>query len=170
MEASLFVLAAILVLRVFGARLKPLPVCSAFLTISCCLAQSAKVEPGSIAGEVFTKSADGQRELVPGAHITLRSAVERQTESDAIGRYRFDQLPPGRYTADATAPGLNGSAAAEVRAGEIATIEIPMELTAVTSSVNVTATESAMSAVETPSAQSTTIAQSTRSPTGRSRN
>ena len=89
---------------------KLLRLCPVFLTIASCLAQSPTLTPGSIAGEVFNIGADGQRAVVPGAHISLRGLVERQTESDAIGQYRFELLPPGRYTAEATAPGLNGSA------------------------------------------------------------
>ena len=117
--------------------------------------------PGSIAGEVFTTSPDGQRGLVPGAHVTLRGLVERQTESDAIGRYRLELLPPGRYTAEATAPGLIGTVPVDVVAGETAAAAIPMGLTTVASSVTVTATDSAVSTVSAPSAQSTTITQST---------
>ena len=121
-----------------------------------------RVAPGSIAGEVFTTSADGQRELVPGAHVTLRGPVERQTESDASGPYRFELLPPGRYTAEATAPGLRGTVTVDVAAGETAAAAIPLELTTVTSSVTVTARDdSAVSTVSDASAQSTTITQST---------
>ena len=123
--------------------------------------KAADLVPGSIAGDVFTKSPDGQRELVPGAHIVLRGPVERQAESDAVGQYRFEALPPGRYAAEATAPGLNGSAAVDVAAGNTASLSIPLELTTVTNSVTVTATDSAVSTVSTQSVQSTTIEQST---------
>ena len=119
--------------------------------------------PGSIAGEVFTTGPDGQRGLVPGAHVTLRGLVERQTESDAMGRYRLDLLPPGRYTAEATAPGLRGTVPVDVVAEETAAAPIPLELTTVASSVTVTATaaDSAVQTVTEDSAQSTTISQST---------
>ena len=119
--------------------------------------------PGSIVGEVYTTSQDGQRELVPGARLTLRGVVERQAESDAVGRYHFDQLPPGRYTAEAAAPGLTGTVPVEVLAGETASLAIPMELRMVTSSVTVAAaaTDSTVSTLAASSAQSTTITQST---------
>ena len=117
--------------------------------------------PGSIAGEVSTTGPDGRRELVPGAHVTLRGLVERRTESDAIGRYRLELLPPGRYTAEATAPGLRGTVPVDVVAGETAAAAIPMALTTVTSSVTVTATDSTVPTVSAQSAQSTTITQST---------
>ena len=135
---------------------------SIFIALSC-LAQDANVTPGSVAGEVFTTGSDGQHEMVPGARLTLRGSVERDAESDAIGRYRFDQVPPGRYTAEATAPGLKGTVAVDVVAGETAAASIAMELTAVTSSVTVTAAaaDATLATVTAPSAQTTTITQAT---------
>jgi len=139
--------------------LKRLWFCSAFLAISCCLAQDANPVPGSIAGEVFTTASDGQREMVPGAQLILRGAVERQTQSDAIGRYRFELVPPGRYTVEASAPGLKGTEPVDVAAGQSVTTAIRLELTTVTSSVTVTAADSAVATVSVPSGQSTTISQ-----------
>ena len=146
-----------------NARLSCLWFVSAFVALTCCLAQEARVAPGSIAGEVFTTSSDGQRELVPGARVIVRGPVEREAESDAIGRYRLELVTPGRYSAETTAPGLKGTVPVEVVAGETAAAAIPMELTTVTSSVTVTAaaTESAVSTVSESSAQSTTITLST---------
>ena len=117
--------------------------------------------PGSIAGEVFNVGTDGQKAVVPGALISVRGPVERQTESDADGQYRFELLPPGRYMADATAPGLKGALQVDVAAGQTAAGEIPLALTVVTSSVTVTATDEAVAAVSVQSAQSVTITQST---------
>ena len=111
--------------------------------VSLLLCTGCEVTPGSIAGEVFNIGADGQRAVVPGALISLSGLVERQTESDAIGQYRFELLPPGRYTAEATAPGLKGAVPVDVAAGETAAAPISLELTAVTTSVTVTATDSA---------------------------
>jgi hypothetical protein len=87
--------------------------------------------------------------------------MERRTESDAEGSYRFELLPPGRYTVDATAPGLRGEVTLEVTSKETATAAIRVELTTVTSSVDVTATDSPLALVSSESAQSTTITQST---------
>ena len=150
----------------FEARLtyqlaKLLRFCPVLLAIACCVAQSADLAPGSIVGEVFTKSPDGQRELVPGAHIVLQGPVARQAESDAVGQYRFEVVPPGRYTAEATVTGLNGSATVDVEAGKTASLSISLELTTVTNSVTVTATDSSVATVSTQSVQSTTIAQAT---------
>ncbi len=143
------------------ARARALGFCLVFLTLSCCFAQDPKPAAGSIAGEVFNIGADGQRAVVPGAHINLIGPVERQTESDATGQYRFDLLPPGRYTVEAASPGLAGRLPVDVAAGETAAAAIPLELTTVTSSVTVTAAESGVAAISDQSAQSTTISQST---------
>ena len=144
-----------------GQTVKLLGLCSAFLTVACCLAQEPKATPGSVAGEVFTTGPDGQRAFAPGAHISLRGGLEQETESDAIGRYRFDLLPPGRYTLEAAAPGLKGSVMVDVASGETASAPLPLELTAVASSVTVTAAESSVETVSAQSAQSTTITQAT---------
>jgi len=126
-------------------------------------AQDAILTPGAIAGEVFTTGTDGQREVVPGAQIHLRGPVERQTESDAIGRYQFELVPPGRYTAEATSPGLSGTVDVEVAVGASVTAGIPVALTAVKSSVTVNANDapSIVPTVSAQSAQSTTISEKT---------
>ena len=160
MDSSLCVLGCIAVVFCL-ARVKRLWFCPVFFTLACCLAQDANVAPGSIAGEVFNTGADGQRAVVPGALINLRGPVERRMESDASGQYRFELLPPGRYTAEATAPGLKGAVPVDVAAGETAAAAIPLELTVVTSSVTVTASDDAVSTVSTQSAQSMTITQAT---------
>ena len=161
MSSSYCLLVSNAVARFCAARVIALAFCLAFLTLFCCFAQDSKPAPGSIAGQVFNIGTDGQRGVVPGAHINLSGPVQRQTESDAVGQYRFELLPPGRYTAEATAPGLAGKLSVDVTAGETAAAAIPLDLTTVTSSVTVTATESAVSAVTDQSAQSTTINQST---------
>ena len=155
------VLAGFAVLAFCVALRKPLLFCSVVLTLACCFAQEARLPAGSIAGEVFNIGPDAQRAVVPGAHINLSGPVQRQAESDATGQYRFDLLPPGRYTAEAATPGLAGKLSVDVAAGETAAASIPLELTTVTSSVTVTATDSGVSAMSEQSAQSTTITQAT---------
>jgi hypothetical protein len=142
-------------------RARALASCLVFLTCGCCFAQDPKPAQGAIAGEVFNIGADGQRSVVPGAHINLTGPVERQTESDATGQYRFDLLPPGRYTVAAASPGLAGKLPVDVAAGETAASAIPLELTTVTDSVTVNAAEPGVAAISEQSAQSTTISQST---------
>ena len=131
---------------------------SALLSLACCFAWDGNVVPGSIAGEVFTIGADGQRALAPGVHVSLHGPVARETESDAGGRYRFELVAPGRYKVEATTPGLSGTGTVDVAAGETAAAPIHLDLTTVTSSVTVTRADSG---VQATSAQSTTITQST---------
>src|SRR5689334_10680059 len=100
--------------------------CSMLVAFSCCFAQNAKISPGSISGEVFNTSADGQRAVVPGAHISLSGPVERQMESDAMGQYRFEQLPAGKYGVEATAPGMAGTVTVDVAVGQTATAPISL--------------------------------------------
>ena len=136
-------------------RVKAIGLCMVLLTLGCCFAQDPKPVPGSIAGEVFNIGPDGQRAVVPGAHISLSGPVERQTESDATGQYRFELLPPGRYTAEASAPGLAGKLSVDVAEGVMVAAAIPLELTAVTSSVSVTAAESNVATVSTETSPAT---------------
>src|SRR5581483_6724734 len=112
------------------ARMRPLWVCAAMLAVTYCRAQDTSLV-GSIAGEVYTKGADGQREVVPGAHINLHGPVERQAESDAIGRYRFELLPPGKYVVEGTAPGLSGDLTMNLGEREAADVPVCLALTGV---------------------------------------
>jgi hypothetical protein len=128
------------------------------VTCACCFAQEAEVLPGAIDGEVFTGSVDGQRTMVPGAHVTLRGPIAREMAADAYGRYRFEREPAGRYTVEASAPGLSGTVTVDVAAGATTAAAIQLKLDAVTSAVTVTGAESGVPAA---SAQSTTINQST---------
>lgn len=126
-----------------------------------CSAQTPAVETGSIQGEVFIKSDDGQRSLVPGMHIALRGPESKETESDAYGRYSFAAVHPGAYTVEANAQGLNGNVAVEVRAGEIAGTPLELSVSAVATSLTVAANAPGVSVETSGSAQSTTIEQAT---------
>ena len=134
------------------------PALSALLAFACCYAQETTGLPGSIDGEVFTSSVDGQRTMAPGVHVSVRGPIAQETASDANGRYRFELVPPGRYMANASAPGLSGTVTIDVAAGETAAAAIPLKLAAVTTSVTVTGAESG---VPTASSQSTIISQAT---------
>ena len=96
--------------------------------------------------------------MVPGAHVSLRGPIAQEMAADAYGRYRFEREPPGRYTVEASAPGLSGTVTVDVAAGETTAAAIQLKLDAVTSAVTVTGTETGVPAA---SAQSTTINQST---------
>ncbi|HXB56104.1 MAG TPA: TonB-dependent receptor [Vicinamibacteria bacterium] len=66
---------------------------------------SAQSPEASIVGTVKDPSAA----RVPGAHLSaksLASGAERETNANALGEFRFDLLPPGRYQVRAAAPGF----------------------------------------------------------------
>lgn len=73
----------------------------------CCaawmgVAASAQVTSGSVSGYILDPSSKN----IPGAHVTIRDAshsMERKTEADASGFYRFERLAPGPYTITASA-------------------------------------------------------------------
>ena len=75
----------------------------------------AQENPGLIRGSIVTIESDGSRSMIPGATVVAESAeVARQTTADNVGSYTFADLPAGRYQIRASAPGLVGSASAEI--------------------------------------------------------
>ena len=67
--------------------------------------------------------------MIPGATVVVESAeVTRQTTADNVGSYTFADLPAGRYQIRASAPGLVGSASAEITSGQSLDVEIPMAI------------------------------------------
>src|SRR5262249_43042281 len=121
------------------------------------LAQSGISAPGMIRGDVFTKGTNGEPAVLPGARIVFHGPITKEAVSDAQGAFAVDGLPPGIYQIEANAPGLNAALAVEVNAGESSTVEIEMNMAAVTDMVNVTAKDAPL--VE-ESAQHNTIGQS----------
>jgi hypothetical protein len=65
-----------------------------------------------LAGVVFT-TAQGDRAVVPGAHVRLTTANGvRETLTDAKGAFTFADVPPGSYSVEATSTGLRGAVTA----------------------------------------------------------
>lgn len=123
-----------------------------------CFPQNGSAAPGSIRGEVVTKSENGEPAVLPNASIVLHGPVNKEAQSDAQGAFAIDDLPPGMYDIEASAPGLNAALAVEVKPGAASVVPIELGVTAVTSTVNVTANDAP--SVE-GSAQTGTIGQST---------
>jgi TonB dependent receptor/Carboxypeptidase regulatory-like domain len=121
------------------------------------LAQTGSSTPGMIRGDVFTKGTNGEPAVLPGARIVFHGPITKEAVSDAQGAFGVDGLPPGIYQIEANAPGLNAALAVEVTPGKSSTVEIDMNMAAVTDTVNVTANETSL--VE-ESAQHNTINQS----------
>lgn len=90
---------------------------------------NAQNNPGVIRGAIVMIESDGSRSMIPGATVVLESAeVARQATADGVGSYTFADLPAGRYQIRASAPGLVGSASAEIHSGESLDVEIPMAI------------------------------------------
>jgi hypothetical protein len=85
-----------------------------------------KPRPGSIAGRVQ----DGAGKPLVGAAITITDAAGHglgALTSLSDGTFGMTGLKPGRYTIAVRAPGGTGQATAEVRAGEIETVELTLK-------------------------------------------
>ena len=81
--------------------------------------QSAQLHTGSIYGEVL----DVNQGIVPGAKVTLQIAresndqslpPEREVTSDSEGRFRFSDLPAGKYTFTISSAGLETFVSSEI--------------------------------------------------------
>ena len=115
------------------------------------LTQSALAQSGTttITGHVK----DPQGAHVRGATVTLygrERSFNRTTTSDATGTYRFERLAPGEYLVEAVAEGFASASAKQisVERGEEATLDIPLELSGVRSTVVVTASDTPQSVNE----------------------
>jgi outer membrane receptor protein involved in Fe transport len=127
------------------------------LFLGLCFAQGNSPALGSVRGDVFTKGTNGEPAVLPSVRIVLHGPITKETESDALGAFAIDGLPPGTYEIEANAPGLSGGLSLEVSAGTSSTVPLEMNVTTVNNTVNVTATEDF---VADESAQHNTISQS----------
>src|SRR5436309_12715314 len=98
----------------------------------------AQTSTGSITGLV----ADASGAAIAGARITVRNMATNatvNTASTATGNFTAPSLPPGDYEIAVTAPGFKRAAAAhvEVRATQITTQNITLEVGDVAESVTV---------------------------------
>lgn len=114
----------------------------------------------SISG--FVRDPEGA--VVPGAIVTLVSrdnALSTRTISDREGRYRFDQLLPGRYLLNAKARGLETSDVQSVDASKNAQVnaDLRLRLAAVATTITVTASGTAQTADEVAKSVSVVDAQ-----------
>ena len=99
---------------------------------------NAQNSPGLIRGSIVTIESDGSRSMIPGAIVVAESAEgDRQATADNVGSYAFADLPAGRYQIRASAPGLVGSASAEITSGQSLDVEIPMAIESLKLSVTV---------------------------------
>lgn len=88
------------------------------LSLVPCLPQQTAPSAGSIRGEVVTRDEGGGPSVLAGAHLALHGAVTKETQSDARGDYAFDSVPPGKYSVQASAPGLTATLEVDVKPAE----------------------------------------------------
>lgn len=112
---------------------------TAFLTAAV-FALAIAVDPATVAlsGRVI----DQEGRVVPGASVVIAgaSAAPIVTTTDGEGRYRVD-VPPGRYRASASAPGLSGEVSEIVAAETDTSIDIVVHLTAIHETLVVSASQ-----------------------------
>jgi len=130
---------------------------STLLLLVRCFPQDGPAAPGSIRGEVVTKTQNGEPAVLPEARIVLHGPVNKEAQSDARGAFAIDDLPPGMYDIEASAPGLYTTLAVEVKPGTASVVPIELDIATVTSTVTVAANDPP--AIE-ESAQKNTISRS----------
>jgi outer membrane receptor protein involved in Fe transport len=105
----------------------------------CVSAQSTADGNGSVDGVVFTVDANGGHAVIPTARISLDGPTHIEAESDGLGKFAFNAVPPGAYTINAQAPALAASRTIEITAGSNSEIALEMKVQAVVESTTVTA-------------------------------
>ena len=112
-------------------------------------AQATGGNNGSITGHVN----DPHGASLPGATVILFARDNRlrvSTSTDSTGTYRFEKLAPGEYLIEAQAESFASASARRVvvERGQSATIDIPLDLSGVRSTVVITAADTPQSVDE----------------------
>jgi hypothetical protein len=93
---------------------------------------------GKIRGTVVIIESDGSTSMIPGAAVAIDGREpSRKTITDDKGSYTFVELPAGQYQIRANAPGLIGSASAELKPGQSLDLQIVMNIESAKQSVTV---------------------------------
>ena len=127
------------------SRVRSLPASSTALAVACALTIFAGLGFGQASSSAVNGTvADQQGAVVPGTDVVLTSVetgIERQAQTNAVGRYGFVNVPPGYYTLEAAAEGFRTSSVEpfSLVVNQTATFDIVLEVGAVTESVTVEA-------------------------------
>src|SRR5580658_6192905 len=73
------------------------------LIVGLGFAQGGSPAFGSIRGDVFTRGTNGEPAVLPSVRVVLHGPITKETESDALGAFAIDGLPPGSYQVEANA-------------------------------------------------------------------
>jgi hypothetical protein len=122
------------------------------VTVSCLFALSCICSPGAMGqmagtGSVAGTVTDPTGAIVVGAQVTLADTstnAQRTATSNETGRYVFPNVPPGTYSLTATKEGFSVAKVSSltVTVGTTLTVDVAMELGAVTQTVEVVASTS----------------------------
>ncbi|HVW86590.1 MAG TPA: carboxypeptidase-like regulatory domain-containing protein, partial [Bryobacteraceae bacterium] len=104
--------------------------------------------PAALFGQAISGDLVGSVQDMSGAAVTNAAVdavnestnMKSSTRSDANGAYRFSNLPAGRYTLSAAAPGFNPASLKGVtlEVSKIATVNLTLQVGQVSSSIDVT--------------------------------
>ena len=101
-------------------------------------ALAAQTHSGTVQGRLI----DEHGSPIAGGTVTLQgSAAPQSTSADAQGHFRFLQVPPGRYSVTAAAPGFASVTreAVLVSVGRLTALEIPLRILDVNEELTVSA-------------------------------
>jgi hypothetical protein len=111
--------------------------CLVALALTGSFAQ-AQDQFGKIGGRIVIIESDGSTSMIPAAAVAIDGReLSRKTTADDKGSYTFVELPAGHYQIRANAPGLIGSASAELEAGQSVDLQIVMSIESAKESVTV---------------------------------
>jgi outer membrane receptor protein involved in Fe transport len=111
------------------------------LVLALAYPAAAQVQFGTFVGTVT----DASDAVIPGAKVTatnVGTGLKSEATTDSTGRYRFSELPPGRYKISVSASGFKISETSEVvlNAGAIARVDIKLEIGSVSETLTVEST------------------------------
>lgn len=120
------------------------------LVLVLLLATSATALAQSTVGSITGKVLDTQGASLPGATVTLygsERSLRLTTITDSTGVYRFERLAPGEYLLEAQAEGFAPATGRRVvvKRGEAASLDIPLELSGIRSTVIIVASDAPQS-------------------------
>lgn len=119
--------------------------CLASCVVALILAGSfAKAQDpfGRIRGTVVIIESDGSTSMIPAAAVAIDGReLFRKSTADDKGSYTFVELPAGLYQIRANAPGLIGSASAELGPGQSLDLQIVMSIESAKESVTVNSSD-----------------------------
>ncbi len=113
-----------------------LPLIILLLMAPLCLAQSSATVTGVVQ--------DSTGAVIPGANLTLTNVQQNRpwtTQSNAVGAYTFQQIPPGNYRLEVEADGFKkfSRSGLIINVAQTAEINVPLEVGALTETVEITA-------------------------------